>query len=238
MGTYASNSEIVLDTGRPVTNLLDEDLTTDEQRNVIRNARERAYNRINSKLTGKTAVPAFHIPVLKQVEIDYVISDLMVGAYSGTTLNESDWSEKYSSRAEEALEGLVFEASADEPIIYGDNIGNGKLKIISVFSDFAKEEVWSFTALNATEFSVVGSVTGTFPTLTVDASYPEKDWTADTRSDYGVMMPGYPTVAQTPFICKISQGLTDFVEGDNFKVRMFSSSASKSTITTGQIVRA
>jgi hypothetical protein len=227
-----------LDTGRPVTNLIDEDLTAEEQTSVIRSARERAYNRINSKLRGKTAVPAFHIPELKQVEIDFCLSDLMMGAFSGSTLNESDWGTKYEERANSVLDNLVFEASAEEPVTYGENSGNGKLKFVDVFSDFIKSEVWAFTALTATEFSVVGSVTGQFPNLTVDVQYPEKDWTDDLRSDYGLTLSSYPTVSRTPFICIIKAGSSPFEQGDNFKVRTFSSSADKRQITTGKLVRA
>ena len=238
MSTYASNSEIQLDTGRSITNLLDEDLNDAEQQNVIRTARERAFNKINAKLRGKTAIPAFHIPVLKQVEIDYVISDLIVSAYTLETVNQSDWAEKYASRANEVLESLHFEASAELPVAYRNNTGNGKLKIINVYSEFIKTEVWTFRALNSTEFAIVGSVTGTFPVLTVDVDYPEKDWNFGTIEDYGLKMATIPTVGRTPFECKITQGSTEFEQGDVFTVQTYASESSRKGISTGKLVRA
>lgn len=238
MATYASNSEIVLDTGRPITALLDEDLTSSEQQSVIRNSRERAFNKINAMLQGKTAVPAFHIDALKQVEIDYVISDLIVSAYTLETVNQSEWAERYATRASEVMTSLNFEASAETPLAYRGNTGNGRLAIIDVFSEHAKSEVWTFRALNATEFSVVGSVSGTFPNLTVDNDYPEKDWTSGTVMDYGIRISNYPIVGNTPFTCKITQGSTEFVEGDVFTFKMFGSSARKGGISTGKLIRA
>lgn len=238
MATYASNTEIVLDTGRPITALLDEDLTSTEQQNVIRTSRDRAFNKINSMLQGKTAVPAFHIDALKQVEIDYVISDLIVSAYTLETVNQSEWAEKYKSRADEVMNMLNFEASAENAVAYRGNTGNGRLKVIEVFSDHAKSEIWTFRALNATEFSVFGSVTGTFPTLTVDVDYPEKDWTSGTVIDYGIKISNYPTVGNAPFYCKISNGSTPFVEGDVFTFKMFASSGRKGGISTGKLIRA
>ena len=238
MSTYASNAEIKFDTGRSVLMLLDEDLTTTEQQNVIRVARERAYNRINAMIRGKTAIPAFHVPVLKQVEIDFVISDLVVGAYTMQTLNQSDWAEKYSSRAEEALATLIFEASAEKPVVYRGNTGDGRLKIIDVFSEIAKTEIWNFTAISTTEFSVTGSVSGSFPTLTVDTEYPEKDWASGTSMDYGLTLNSYPAVGNTPYSCKITQGNTDFVKGDNFTVKIYASETSRQGISTGKLIRA
>lgn len=238
MGTYASNSEVVFDTGRSVIELLSEDLEdSTAQQNVIRSARERAFNTINSKLRGKTAIPAFHIESLKQVEVDYVLSDLLVGAYTQEMLNKSEWAEKYKERADSLLQSLYFEASAEEPIAYIRNVGNGRLKVIQVFSDYAKEEVWSFTALNATEFSVVGSVSGTFPILTVDVDYPEKDWVDGSIMDYGLSLTRFPTIGKTPFWLKISSGSTPFAQYDNFKVRTYASQASRKGIQTGKLVR-
>lgn len=238
MGTYATNSEIVFDTGRSVTELLSEDLAdTTAQQNVIRNARERAFNAINSKLRGKTAIPAFHIESLKQVEVDFVLADLLVSAYTQESMNQSEWAEKYRERANEILNNLYFEASAEEPVAYVGNTGNGRLKIIQMFSEYAKEEVWSFTALNATEFSVHGSVSGTFPILTVDVDYPEKDWAEGTTEDYGLSLSNYPTIGRTPFWLKISSGSTAFEQYDNFKVKTYGSQASRKGISTGKLIR-
>jgi len=237
MSTYASNAEIQFDTGRSVVELLSEELTADEQQNVISTARERAFNTINSKLKGKTAVPAFHIDVLKQVEIDFVLSELLVGAYTLESMNQSEWAEKYSERAKNALAELYFDASVEEPIVYSGNVGDGTLKIISVFSEYAKEETWVFTALNATEFSVIGSVSGTFPTLTIDKDYPEKDWGLGNVFDYGLKLSNYPTLGRTPFICRINNGSVAFEKYDNFSVKMFASESSRRGISTGRLIR-
>ena len=238
MGTYASNADIQFDTGRPITALLDEDLSATEQENVIRVARERAYEKINAQLVGRTALPAFHIPSLKQVEIDYVISDLVVSAYTLETVNQSDWAEKYLNRAEEVLNNLHFEASAETPVAYRGNTGNGRLTIVDVFSEHCRTEVWTFRAINATEFTVIGSVQGTFPNLTVDVDYPEKDWSQGVSQDYGLTFSNYPTVGRTPFTCKITAGSTDFVDGDVFTVKMYSSASQKMGISSGKLVRA
>lgn len=238
MSTYCSNSEVQLDTGRSITTLLDEDLTSSEQQNIIRTARERAYNRINSKIRGKTAIPANHIPVLKQVEIDYVLSDLITSAYTLETVNQSDWAERYKTRADEVLDELHFDASAELPVAYRGNTGNGRLTITDVFSEHAKSEIWTFRASNATEFSVVGTLSGQFPDLTVDISYPEKDWPGGTIQDYGLTISSYPSIGNTPFICRVAAGSIDFVEGDVFTVKMFESETHRTGISTGMVIRA
>jgi hypothetical protein len=238
MATYASNSEIKFDTGRPITALLDEDLTATEQANVIRVARQRAFEKINSQLTGRTAIPAFHIQSLKQVEIDYVIADLISGAYTLETVNQSDWGEKYQSRAEETLQGLRFEASAEEPVAFRGNTGNGRLSVTAVYSEFCKTEMWTLRALSATEFKVVGSVSGGFPNLTVGEVYPEKDWSSGVISDYGLSISNYPTVGNTPFMLKVTAGSTAFEDGDVFTFRTYGSEARAKGISTGKLVRA
>lgn len=238
MATYASNAEIQFDTGRPITQLLDEDLDATEQINVIRTARQRAFEKINAKLNGKTALPAYHIPSLKQVEIDYVISDLITSAYTLETVNQSEWAEKYLNRAEEILTVMQFPASAEAPAPYRGNTGNGRLTIIDVFSEFCRTELWTFRAISSTEFKLVGSVTGQFPNLTVGEDYPEKDWSSGTISDYGLTLSNYPTVGNTPFTCKIVAGSTDFVDGDVFTVKTFGSEAAMKGISTGKLVRA
>ena len=238
MGTYASNAEIQFDTGRSVVELLDEDLTETEQENVIRIARERAFEKINARLVGRTAIPAFHIPSLKQVEIDYVLSDLVVSAYTMETVNQSEWAEKYLNRAEEVLNNLHFEASAETPVPYRGNTGNGRLTIIDVFSEHCRTEVWTFRAISATEFSVIGSIQGSFPNLTVDVNYPEKDWNQGLIKDYGLTLSNYPTVGNTPFTCKITSGSVDFVDGDVFTVKTYSSAKQKQGVSSGKLMRA
>lgn len=237
MGTYASTSEIKLDTGRSIETLMDEDLSATEKTNAIRSARERAFQKINSKLDGKTAVPAFHIPALKQVEIDLVIADVITGAFTLETSNASEWAEKYKERAAEVLDNLTFGSSAEEPIPYRSNAGDGRLKIIDVNDDYAKTEQFYFMALSATEFSVVGSVTGRLPNLVVGEDYPDTDWTAGSISDYGLVSSSLG-FDEFPFQCKISAGSTPFVKGDNFKVRVFGSSKKSDTISIGRIIRA
>jgi hypothetical protein len=237
MATYASTSEIKLDTGRSIDTMMDEDLSATEKTNAIRSARERAFNFINSKIDGKTAIPAHHIPALKQVEIDLVIADVITGAFTLETANASEWAEKYKERANEVLDNLNFSASAEEPITYRSNTGNGRLKIISVNDEYAATEQFVFMALSASEFSVVGSVSGRFPNLDVGADYPDTDWTAGTISDYGLISSSLG-FEEFPFQCKISEGATPFAKGDNFKVKIFGSSRSRDNISIGRIIRA
>lgn len=237
MGTYASNSEIKLDTGRSIDNMMDEDLSSTEKTAAIRNARERAFNHINARIDGQTAIPAFHIAVLKQVEIDLVISDVITGAFTMQTANASEWSEKYKERAESVLETLTFGAAAENPIAHRSNTGDGRLKIIEVNDDMAKTEQFVFMAVSATEFTITGRVSGRLPNIIVGDDYPSTDWSAGAVSDYGLVSSslGYD---EFPFSCKITAGSTAFVKGDNFKVRVFGSSQAKGTISIGRVVRA
>lgn len=237
MGTYASTSEIKLDTGRSIDSMMDEDLSASEITTAIRNSRERAYNHINALIDGKTAIPAFHIPALKQVEIDLVIADVITGAFTMETSNTSEWSEKYRERAQAVLDNLTFSSSAEEPISYRSNIGNGRLKIIDVNDDMAKTEQFLFMALSSTEFSVLGSVSGRLPNVDVGDDYPDTDWTSSSVSDYGLLSSSLG-FADFPFHCKITEGSTPFGVGDNFRVKIFGSSRTKGTITTGRIIRA
>lgn len=238
MGTYSSSSDIKLDTGKSIVEMLDEDLTDDERQSVLRAARERAFNTINKSLRGKTAIPAYHIEVLKQIEIDFCLADILAAAYTMESMNKSDWVDTYRTRAEEALKSLYFEGSAEEPIVYRGNTGNGSLKVIDVFSAYAKTEQWTFIALSDTLFAVTGSLTGAFPNLTVGVSYPEKDWCSTYGSDYGLPITGFPSPGKTPFICKIAAGDIPFEEGDTFTFQQYASSSKKSSISVGKIRRA
>jgi hypothetical protein len=234
METYSENDDLQLDTGKALTDLLEEGLMDAQQATTLSNARERAYNKINSALEGRTALPAWHIQALKQVEIDFVIADIISSAYTMESANTSEWSDKYSARAQQTLDNLSFSASAEEPEYPSSNVGDGALKIISVSDEYAKTEMWTFMAQNATYFSVYGSVSGRLPDLTVGSFYPDKLWTGP-MTDYGLGRSNFPSADTFPFNCNIIAGETDFEEGDRFTVEMFSCSKKKKGISTGFI---
>lgn len=237
MATYASNSEILFDNGRDVNDLLDPSLDADGIRTTLRSARQRAFNTINARLQGKTAIPANHIPVLRQVEIDMVLTDLISSAFTMETANISEWGEKYSQRFDDTLSNLFFIASAEASIAHRSNTGNGNLNMIEVNSETAKDELWTFSALSPTEFVVTGSVSGRYPNLTVGEDYPNPSETGY-RTDYQLDVSYYPNFALYPFYCKVIAGTTPFAQYDSFKVQIYGSSSFGSRISTGKIVRA
>jgi hypothetical protein len=239
MSTYSANADLKFDTGRSLTDLLDEDLSADDYDDVLRRARERAFNFINSRLEGKTAIPANHINSLKQVEIDLCLSDILSSAFTMETSNTSDWVEKYKERATSVLDNLSYDASAEDPKAKTGNTGNGRMRLIGVNGEYTKTERIIFNCIDANTFRVFGSVNGRLPDLLVDSPYPDPQWTSGGQvSDYGLLVPSHPSYEAFPFYVRLNSGSEDFVEGDMFTMNLYASSRSKMNIAVGKIMRA
>jgi len=222
--TYCTNTDLVLDNGKSVDDLLDSSLSKSSKTSRKDSARERAYNFINDRfLRGRTLIPATHISALKQVEIDLVISDLMTGTFATENSSISDWTEKYKERAMEALQNLRFDASYEAASANSQNTGNGTVSGISVNNLFTKTEVWTLTALNSSQFSVRGGITGSLPNVEVDEAYPEKEWSSQGVADYGLVLSSR-NYEEYPIYFTINDGAIDFVQYDRFTIRVYSAS--------------
>ena len=232
--TYSTNAELLMDDGKSIDTLLDVDLSKSKKTTQKDAARDRAYNKINDQyLRGRTLIPATHILALKQVEIDLVISDIMTGSFSQETANVSDWAEKYSDRAKEALDSIRFDATSEDAVADAQNVGDGTLSTIVVNNDFTMNELWVLTAQNASIFSVRGTLTGTLFNAEVGTAYPEKDWT-EGFMDYGLELKG-KRYEEYPIYFTITAGLTPFVQYDRFTFGTYSASYYRQRI--GEILR-
>lgn len=233
--TYCSNSDLVLDNGKSVDAFLDSSLSKSNKTSRKDSARDRAYNYINDRyLRGRTVIPASHILALKQIEIDLVIADLMTGAFASEEFSQSDWTEKYKERAEEALQNIRFDASYEAAEANSQNTGDGTVTGISVNNLFTKTEVWTLTALSATQFSVRGTITGNLPNADVGTAYPEKEWTSQGVMDYGLILSSR-NYEEYPVYFTINAGDTAFVQYDRFTIRVYS--ASYFRMREGNIIR-
>lgn len=237
MATYCTNDDLRLDTGKTIDSLMIDDLDSSDREAQKDASRERAYNHINEVvLRGKTAIPATHIAMLKQVEIDLVIADIMTATFSSEASNVSDWAERYQTRAEETLQNLRYGASFDDAEADDNNTGNGTLSGLTVFDDYTMTEKWILTAMDATRFSVEGELHGRVYDLTVGEPYPETDWLGGTYQDYNFEQRSHLAYHTYPFACTIAAGSTPFVQYDRFTFKTYAASFFKQR--TGAIVRA
>jgi len=234
MVTYCVNADLVLDNGKSIDSLLDSDLNARQKTARKDAARLRAYNKINEQwLAGRTLIPATHIATLKEIEIDLVISDIMTGSFSMETLNTSDWTDKYTERAKEALEKLRFDASCEDATANSENTGDGTVSTITVNDHFTITELWTLIAMNATVFAVRGSKTGPLPNLAVGTPYPQKDW-GTVVHDYGLLL-HTREYESYPFYLTITAGATAFIQYDRFTFKTFAASYYRQT--SGNIIR-
>lgn len=235
MSTYCNNDELILDTGKSLDGYFDVSLTDLEKLEQKERARIRAFNFINENyLRGKTAVPALHIPALKQVEIDLVIADLMADSFSMEMANTSDWAEKYKERAAKALESLRYKASVDDIVADSENTGNGKVTNIEVKDDFTRTERWILRASSATTFTVYGTLHGYLSNLEVGTKYPEKDWSSIIK-DYGLTLNREIRFEEFPISLTITASDIAFSQDDKFMFSTFSASYYKNR--NGKLLR-
>lgn len=222
--TYCANSDLVLDSGRSLDVYLDVSLS-DEQKEIQKNkARERAYNFINATyLMGMTVIPAFHIPGLKQVEIDLVITALMTDSFSMETANISEWTEKYKERAEKSLDNLKFVSSSEIAVAGEENVGNGTVSTIVTKDSFTRTEVWVLEATDVNSFLVCGSLHEYLVDLEVGIKYPEHDWTRS-LSDYGLILSDELRFDEFPISLLITAGSIPFEKYDRFTFKTYAAS--------------
>jgi len=224
MATYCDNDDLLLDTGREIDSIMDSDLSQQEREAQKDSSRERAYNRINSQLIGKTAIPATHIPFLKQIEIDFVIADIMSSTFSMESTNRSEWAEVYTERAQKALDDLRYCSSAGSATADPNNTGDGTVSTIVTNDNFTMTEGWTFTAMDANNFSVVGSITGRLHDLTVGSPYPDITWGSGVISDYGFEYHPSVPYSEYPITLTITAGATPFAQYDRFTFNTYSAS--------------
>lgn len=230
--TYSTNADLKFDNGSELE--YPTELSVAEVEALKDSARERAYNYINDAfLFGKTAIPATHIPSLKQAEIDLVIADWIQSSFFQETSNESANEELYRSRAERTLQNLKFDAFAEIPEPDSQNVGNGTVTILKINEFTAITELWTLEAQNTTDFQVYGSTTGSLPNATVDITYPEKDLSSRS-SDYGFKIRAMD-YSKYPFQMIINSGSIPFERYDRFTFKIYKSSNYRNS--TGYIVR-
>lgn len=233
--TYCVNADLILDSGKSLDAYLDVSLIEEEKTVQKDNARERAYNFINdSYLVGRTIIPASHIPGLKQIEIDLVITDLMTDSFSMEIANTSDWTEKYKERAEKALENLRFDSSSGSAVADSENTGNGIVSEIVTNDGFTRTEQFILRACSATTFSVFGAFHGYLANLTTNIKYPEKDWVYRI-GDYGLTSTNEVRFEEFPISLTINVGSIPFLQDDKFVFKTFAASYYKSR--SGKILR-
>jgi len=229
------NSDLVLDSGKSLDAYLDVSLTDEQKTTQKNNARGRAYNFINDTyLVGRTVIPAAHIPGLKQIEIDLVITNLMTDSFSMETANVSEWIEKYKERAEKALENLRFNSSSENAVANSENTGNGIASTIVTNDDFTRTEKWILRASNATTFTVFGTLHGYLADLEVGVKYPEKDWSSIIK-DYGLTLSREIRFEEFPIALTITAGDIAFIQDDKFIFQTYSSSYYKNRV--GKLLR-
>jgi hypothetical protein len=225
--TYCRDEDLVLDTGRSIDAMLDNSLNDNQKKAVKEDARTNAFNIINDQhLLGKTAIPAGHIPTLKEIEKHLALSLLLRGAYTLESPNRSEWIQDYEDKAIDALGKLRFCASAEDVVPDEENTGDGTVTEVRVIDEVTMTETWVLKAISSTEFSVYGTKTGYLRLLTVDIMYPEKDW-VKFRKDYNFIYPENDADLKPelyPIRLTVNSGNTDFVEGDKFTFRTFSAS--------------
>ena len=235
--TYSGDDDIVLDTGRSIDTFFDVSLTDIEKKEVKQKARERAYNRINEDyLRGRTVIPAVHIPALKDIEKDFVIVDLLRGAFTMESPNRSEWANDYEERAVSRMKNLRFGSSSEDAIPDSQNTGDGYINEIVTQDRSTRTETWILRAQNSTTFSVYGDQTGGLPLATVGTPYPEKDW-GGYSGDYNfTYQPGGDLRFELyPISFTIVAGDIDFVQDDKFIINTYAASFYRKV--SGKLIR-
>jgi hypothetical protein len=235
--TYSGDEDLVLDTGRSIDNFFDTSLTDNEKKSTKQLARERAFNRINDDyLRGRTVIPALHIPALRDIEKDFVLTDLLRGAFVMETPNRSEWAKDYEERAIDRIKMIRFGASAEDAVPDSENTGDGYIDEIVTHDESTRTETWIIRATESTRFSVYGSQTGGLPLATVGVKYPEKDW-GGYISDYNfTYQPGGDMRFEMyPLSFMITAGDTEFVQDDKFVIKTYAASFYKNI--SGKIIR-
>jgi len=225
MTTYSTNADLILDNGKALNEFMASGMTASQRAKFFDAARLKAYNIINTHdmLRNKTKIPATHIDLLKQVEIDMVIGLILAGAYTQETTNISEWPQTYSARAKELLDGINYGATYEDPDAQADNVGNGTVEVWTE-DEYTLTEIWMLNAESAISFSVYGAVTGLLPSLDVGVRYPEQDWVYGPE-DYGLVANWSRLhYSQFPIKLLVTEGAIPFQQDDKFLIKTWSSS--------------
>lgn len=232
--TYSTNADLILDNGTSVDEFLLQTLTDQEKIDRKDAARLRGYNLINDiYLRGKTAIPADHIDELLQVEIDFVVADILSGAYTGQTSNVSEWAAQYRERAEDNMKKLRYDASVEDASAEAENVGDGTVALTPNDS-YCLTEKWILRCGSNGKFLAHGSLHGYLPNdVTVGTRYPEKEFTSQ-LGDYGRLRPRL-RYEEFPISFLITAGSAAFVQDDKFTFMSYAASYYRGI--TGDIMR-
>lgn len=235
MSTYCISNDLKLDNGQDLDSYLDVSMTDLQKINLKQQVRQRVFEFINDRfLYGKTAIPALHIPALKNIEKDLVIADILSASFTGNTSNTSEWEGAYRERAMDALENIRFISSVDDILPDTLNTGDGKVGEVVTNDEFTMTELWTLEATNSTFFDVHGSLHGSIRQLEVGEKYPGKSWTGIV-GDYGLDLTYGLRYEEYPISLTIESGSVDFVDGDRFIFKTYSASFYRQRI--GSILR-
>jgi hypothetical protein len=222
--TYSSNRDIVLYTGQQLK--FADDINSASISNLLDTTRVQAYNYINSKLRGRTAVPATDSAVtaqLKDIERNFVIGWLLGAGLSGERNSNSDWPAFYLELAEKALDNLSFPATASSPTAESYNTGNGVLTITALNDEFTRTERWELMYSGNNYFSVNGSKSGRLPSMKVGENYPDEK-VLSSYDEYDSTLSSTLRYHEYPFYATISAGSTDWALYDRIIFYTFASS--------------
>jgi hypothetical protein len=241
MATYSTNADLILDNGKALDEFMASGMTASQRAKFFNAAREKAFNIINAHdmLRNKTKIPATHIDLLKQIEIDMVIGLVLASAYTQETTNISEWPQTYSARAKELLDSINYGSTAEDAEAQAGNVGNGTVEVWT--NDlFTLTELWTLNAENANSFSVYGTVSGLLPSANVGVRYPEQNWVYGPE-DYGLKTYGSRLhYAEFPIELLVTAGAIPFEPDDKFLIKTWCSSDHPSIkgLSVGKLRRA
>jgi hypothetical protein len=225
--TYSLDADLTLDTGQQLD--FSKDINKASQANLKDNTRVKAYNFINNKLRGKTAVPASHISgQVKEIEKDFVIGWLIAAGLTQDTQSQSDWAQFYIDRAKEALDGITYPASYSTVSTDSDNTGNGTLTISRANDTYTMTEEWELVYGGNDWWSIFGSKSGTLPSLELAVAYPDRERILSPDAYDGTITGRWKRWGEFPWYGNISQGSVGWEIYDRLYFTSYSSSYKKS----------
>jgi hypothetical protein len=234
--TYSKNADLILPNGESLTDYFREDIEENKVEELLNTSRLAAFNEINDEyLRGKTAVPAWHISSLHDIEKLMVFVRLLNSSFVQSSSNVSDWVTEFKESYKDRLKALRFPSSASEIKKARTNSGNGYISFLETKDQFTRTEFWTLTALSKREFVPYGTRTGALPNVIVGEVYPSKDWVPGGFSDYGFDRKS-KGAGDFPFVLEIKQGDTPFEYGDRFEFYTYAAHGKIETV--GRIDRA
>jgi hypothetical protein len=221
--TCSTDADIVLDTGQQLK--FSSDINKASQGNLKDSTRVKAYNFINNKLRGRTAVPASHISgQVKEIEKDFVVGWLIAAGLTQERSSISEWSQFYMDRAKEALENITFPASASSVSADSNNTGDGTMTISRLNDTYTMTEEWEIVYGGNNWFYVYGTKSGQLISLELGEPYPDRERITVPDIYDGGGSGRYRRWGEYPFYTTITDGGTSFVQYDRFYFTTYSSS--------------